>query len=151
MTRTKQNRLPDLTRFQLLINGEVIDHIADIAAGDARLGISILRRGAKHCVDNGLEFISKDVVDVVSAAAREAIATRYVESLSTHQRILYEIIAREREVDAGDLHAEYSREANDPRASSTRRGYLRSMEREGLIESVGEGRNRGYRIVFQSG
>ncbi|WP_435363527.1 BlaI/MecI/CopY family transcriptional regulator [Haloarchaeobius sp. DYHT-AS-18] len=75
---------------------------------------------------------------------RPEVATRYAEALSTHQRLLYEIIREQGEVSASELHRLYEEQASEVRAQSTRREYLRAMEKEGVIQSSGEGRGTIY-------
>jgi Cdc6-like AAA superfamily ATPase len=130
------------------ITDDTIKHIADLAAGDARLAIALLRRAAKHVVENPHEDqITRGVVRKIAADAKQEIATRYVEKLSTHQRLLYEIIADAGEIRSSDLHDRYEARATTRKAKSTRRQYLQSMCREGLIEAEGNGRGRTYRRV----
>ncbi|NHN40063.1 AAA family ATPase [Halorubellus sp. JP-L1] len=129
------------------IDEETIWYIADKAAGDARLAIAILRRAAKQCFDLRDEEIMIDVVDDVADAARNEIASRYIEKLSTHQRILYEVVREEGPIQAGDLYAEYRKRATDPKADRTLRSYLNSMQREGLVEKEGGGRYTEYDLV----
>ncbi|WP_227134632.1 Cdc6/Cdc18 family protein [Halorubellus salinus] len=125
---------------------DTIWYMADQAAGDARLAITILRLAAKQCTDRRQDEITTDVVDDVVENARSEIASRYIEKLSTHQRILYEVIKQEGTIQAGDLYAQYRERASDPMAERTLRSYLNSMEREGLIEQQGGGRYTEYAL-----
>ncbi|WP_135805198.1 Cdc6/Cdc18 family protein [Halorussus marinus] len=130
------------------INDKTINYIADIAAGDARLAIALLRQSARYVEDTDIEDrITVGVVNRIADDAKADIATRYVEKLSTHQRILYEIIADAGEISGGDLHSKYEHRATEPKGKSMRRKYLQSMSREDLIEKEGEGRGRRYRLI----
>jgi len=129
------------------IEEETIWYIADQAAGDARLAITILRLAAKECSDFREETISEDVVDEVVDRARSEIASRYIEKLSTHQRILYSVIKHDGPIQAGDLYDEYRESASEPMADRTLRSYLNSMQREGLIEKRGGGRYTEYALA----
>lgn len=129
------------------ISDDAIWYIADQAAGDARLAIAILRRAAKQCSDLRRDVITSAVVDDVEEPARNEIATRYVEKLSTHQRILYELIRQEGPIQAGELYDAYRERATDPKADRTLRSYLNSMQREGLVEKQGGGRYTEYELA----
>jgi Cdc6-like AAA superfamily ATPase len=128
------------------IDEDTIWYIADQAAGDARLAIATLRRAAKQCSDLRDEEITQAVVDDVVDAARNEIASRYIEKLSTHQRILYEVIRQEGPVQAGELYDLYRKRASNPKADRTLRSYINSMQREGLVEKTGGGRHTEYRL-----
>ncbi|WP_435359306.1 Cdc6/Cdc18 family protein [Haloarchaeobius sp. DFWS5] len=133
-----------------VVNRETVEYVALLAGGDARLGIGILRRAARHGRREGLATIDIDVIDSIVDDAQKEIATRYVEKLSTHQRLMYEIIREHGPVGATELHATYIEQATSPRASSTRRGWLASMEREGLIETEGRGRGKTYDTAYNT-
>ncbi|WP_435363525.1 hypothetical protein [Haloarchaeobius sp. DYHT-AS-18] len=128
------------------MNGEVIEHVADVAAGDARMGISLLRHSAQLCLDDDRGRITVEDVDSVAEDVRSEVATRYVEALSTHQRLLYEIIREQGEVSASELHRLYEEQAGEVRAQSTRREYLRAMEKEGVVVASGEKKGREYSV-----
>lgn len=121
-----------------------IDAIADPAAGDARCAISTLRLAARHTVENGRDLITVEDVEAVADDARADIRERYVEKLSTHQRLLYKIVRDAGEISASDLHAAYEDRAKEPKSRATRRRYLDSLEREDMIDAVGDTRARRY-------
>lgn len=66
--------------------------IADRAAEDARLAITLLRPGALHVQAEGLDELSAAVVNELEAGARESIREQHLDSLGTHRRLLYEVI-----------------------------------------------------------
>ncbi|WP_435360415.1 Cdc6/Cdc18 family protein [Haloarchaeobius sp. DFWS5] len=126
------------------VKPKVVEGVADVAAGDARLGISLLRHAAQRCLDADRETVGLDDVVAVADDARAEIATRYVETLSTHQRLLHEIIREQGEVSASTLHELYEEQASEVRAKSTRREYLRAMEEAGVVQSRGKGKGIRY-------
>ncbi|WP_224332905.1 Cdc6/Cdc18 family protein [Haloprofundus halobius] len=129
------------------VNDETVSYIADVAAGDARLGIALLRRSARWAVEMQHRQITPDIVDEVDDDAREEIHSRHVDALSTHQRMLYEIIKERGEIEAGELRAEYERRAgSSAKSARMRRKYLHGLQRYKLIRSHGSGRWKRYEI-----
>ncbi|QIO23075.1 Cdc6/Cdc18 family protein [Haloarcula sp. JP-L23] len=124
-----------------------VEHIADLAAGDAREGIALLRRAAVYVEQNEMRELTSEVVNAVVDDAEQDIHQRRVRSLGTHQRLLFRIIDEAGEIDGGTLHARYENRADSPKSQSSRSRYLRHLERYELIESEGSTRNRCYRSV----
>lgn len=127
------------------IDDDVVGYIADLAGGNARDGIALLRRAARLARTDGCD-ITLDLVDDVRADARADIRKQRVRSLGTHQRTLYEIVREAGEIQASDLHAKYERRVQDPRSKRRRRHYLDALERYELIEQRGQGRAVTYRL-----
>lgn len=156
-------RLPRFTHAQLVdilrariqaglrpgtISSEAISYIADVAAGDAREAIGMLRSAARSVSrdDNRSQIIPR-VVDEIRSDALEEIQLERVEDLGTHKRLLYDIIESAREVRTTELHETYEERAQDPKAKSTRRRYLVNLESKyGLIESSGNGKGKVYAV-----
>jgi orc1/cdc6 family replication initiation protein len=124
-----------------------LGEIADLAAGDARLAIALLRRAAERAETEGRESLSPGLVEAVSDSATTEVHDRNVELLSTHQRLLYEVVSEAGEIAASDLHRRYEEQASSPKSRSTRRRYLDSLERYGLIEQQGSTRDSRYEAV----
>ncbi|MFD1601017.1 Cdc6/Cdc18 family protein [Halobellus rarus] len=129
-----------------VVDEETVEYIADVAAGDARHAITLLRRAVREAVGKGDERLTVQHVVPIREDAREEIHERHVDTLGTHQRHLYEIIKEAGEIGASTLHARYEDRVQDPRVKSTRRKYLQSLEHYELIESSGSGRGRAYRF-----
>lgn len=127
------------------LDDDVVGYIADLAGGNARDGIALLRRAARLARTEGCD-ITLDLVDDVRADARADVRKRRVRSLGTHQRTLYEIVREAGEIQAGALHTEYERRVQDPRTKRRRRHYLDALERYDLIEQDGQGRAVTYRL-----
>lgn len=121
--------------------------IADAAAGDARVGIGILRSAARRADREGLDSITEDVLEPSIPDARTAIRQETVTNLIEHQRVLYDVIAEAGEIEPGELYAAYERRVDDPKTTRTLRNYLTKMVHYDLIEAVGERSGRTYRIV----
>ena len=121
--------------------------IADAAAGDARVGIGILRSAAQRAQGRGHEQLTDELLAEAIPDARTAIRQKTVESLLDHQLTLYEIVAEAGEIDPGELYETYETRVDAPKTRRTLRNYLTKMVHYDLIEAVGEKRGRSYRIV----
>ncbi len=120
--------------------------IADTAAGDARVAISILRAAARRADSEGVDEVPGALVREVVPEARESVRRDRIDQLTPDQQALYEIIADREPVASGALYDAYEERVDDPKTRRTLRNYLTKMERYGLVVSEGEGRGRRYRL-----
>ncbi len=121
------------------------DKIGDLAAGDAHYAIALLRRAAREATTEGVDRITPSLIEEVTGDAYRERREQKVNGLSTHHRLLYDIIEEHGEISAGDLHATYEERAQDPRARSSRRRYLHVLENYDLVEKEGATRDAVYR------
>ncbi|MDY6764414.1 MAG: Cdc6/Cdc18 family protein [Halobacteria archaeon] len=128
------------------VGKEQLEHIADSAAGDARVAIGILRAAAREAESQGIERITDDLIEESIPEAKDEIERKNVEKLNDHQRVLYDIIESEGEISPGDLYERYEKKVEDPVTKRTLRNYLDKMSHYKLIESQGENRGRIYSI-----
>lgn len=128
------------------VDAAALDRIADLAAGDARLAIAVLRRAAREARSAGRDAIDAALVETVRDRAQADVHERQVATLSTHQRLLYDVIveAGDDGISAARLHEIYEQRAQSPKSKRTRRTYLTGLERYGLITATGEGRGTQY-------
>jgi len=124
-----------------------IDRLAELAAGDARMAVAILRRAALKADREGIESLSPGLVESVVDGAESDVHQKNIERLSTEKRILYDIIEDHGEIAAEDLHERYEERSLDPRSKPTRRRYLATLERYDLVEQIGATRGSRYRHV----
>ncbi|RLM34091.1 MULTISPECIES: Cdc6/Cdc18 family protein [unclassified Haloarcula] len=129
------------------VDDTAVEFIADIAAGNAREAIALLRRAAAHVEDNEMRELTPAVVDEIADDAQREVKQRKIRALGTHQRLLFRIIRQAGEVDAGTLHARYEDQIDSPKARPTRRRYLRSLKQYDLIDDEGNGRGKSYRSL----
>lgn len=127
-----------------VITRDELELIADVAAGDARVGIGILRAAARRAEQQSRDRITAEVIEEAIPDARDEIDQKTLEKLNEHQRILYDIIEEHGEVTPATLYAAYADRASDPRSERTLRNYLSKMERYDLVRSEGETRDRVY-------
>lgn len=132
------------------LNGDVdrehLEQIADAAAGDARIAIGILRNAARDAERAGRETLTAALVEGAVPEARQQVRRTNLETLTDHQRTLYDIIAEHDEIDPGELYGQYRERVADPKADRTVRNYLQKMVRYDLVVADGEKRARTYRV-----
>lgn len=129
-----------------VISTDQLELIGDAAAGDARVAISVLRTAARLAEQDHLDEITTPVIRTAIPEGREEVDRRTVENLNEHQRILYDVIREREAVDPDELYDAYEERASDPMTARTLRKYLAKMDQYDLIEAVGEGRARVYRV-----
>ena len=128
------------------VNDDVLARIANAAAGDARLAISILRGAARTAQDEQLTRISPEIVEDAIPQAHSEIKRKNLETLTPHQQTLYEIIKGGEEVAPSGLYNAYRERVENPKSDRTVRSYLTKMDRYGVIEAEGTSRDRIYRL-----
>ncbi|QLH77428.1 AAA family ATPase [Halosimplex rubrum] len=123
-----------------------IEHIAEAADGDARLGICILRAAAEHAYEGDAESITDGhIASAVETASRE-LHEETLARLTHHQRTLYEVVRDAGEISPAGAHDRYADRVADPRSSKTASNYLRKMVSYGLLVAEGATRGKTYRI-----
>ncbi len=128
------------------ISRDQLEYIADVAAGDARIAIGILRNAARHAADEGTDHITEDIVDAVVPKTQQETRQKDLDALNDHQQVLYDIIADTDAIQPRDLYDAYEEQVEEPRSERMLRKYLNKMEHYNLIESEGEGRWRQYQL-----
>jgi orc1/cdc6 family replication initiation protein len=128
------------------VDQEILERIADEAAGDARLTISILRSAARTAHHEQATRITREIVEDAIPNAQNEMKRKNLETLTPHQRTLYEIIEENGDVEPGDLYEAYRDRVESPKSDRTVRTYLTKMDRYGLIEAEGTSRDRLYRV-----
>ncbi|ARS89936.1 Cdc6/Cdc18 family protein [Natrarchaeobaculum aegyptiacum] len=130
-----------------VIDETVVEYIADYAAGDARTAIKVLKKAVIRVDREERSSVTLEDVDAVHDEALVDLHQEDVESLGTHKRLLYDIVAEAGEIGVTQLHARYEERAPDPKANRTRRRYLSTLEgKYGLLESTGSGKGKIYTI-----
>jgi orc1/cdc6 family replication initiation protein len=127
------------------IDRETLRTIADYAAGDARVGITVLRSAAQEADRQELDGIPTELVRRVYTQAQAEVHQTALDRLKPHQLELYEIIKSAGEIKPGELYERYRERVEDPRKNRTVRKYLDKMATYGLITKEGENRGRTYR------
>jgi len=130
-----------------VITDDQLYRIADAAAGDARLAIGILRTAAGKADRENYERITDDILLDAAEDARAQIKQKSLDSLTPHQRVVYDIVREHGPVGPSEIHEHYSEEVDDPRTKRTIRTYLSKMAQYNLLEAEGTSRDREYAII----
>lgn len=130
-----------------IVDRSLLEMIADEAAGDARVALSILRSAAQAADRDGAETITAERITNAVPEAREAVRQKSLDALTPHQRAVYDIIEEAGSIEPADLYDAYRDLVDDPKTDRTVRNYLSKMEQYNLIEADGNSRDRIYRLV----
>lgn len=130
----------------------VVEHdhlraIADAAAGDARVAISVLRNAARQAAATADGEMTMAMVEAAIPEAKADIRQKHIDQLQPHQRAVYEVVDEsEGAIAPADLYERYRERVDESRANRTVRKYLSKLEHYNLVVKDGEGRNRTYRV-----
>ena len=130
-----------------IITNDQLYRIADAAAGDARLAIGILRTAAGKADRQNYERITDDILLDAAEDARAQIKQKSLDSLTPHQRVVYDVVRKHGPIGPSEIHERYTEEVENPRTKRTVRTYLSKMEQYNLLEAEGTSRNREYSLV----
>jgi orc1/cdc6 family replication initiation protein len=132
------------------ITDEQLYRIADAAAGDARLAIGMLRTAASKADRENYERITDDILLSSADDARAQIQQKSLDSLTPHQRVVYDIVHEHGPIGPSEIHEHYVEEIDNPRTKRTVRAYLSKMTQYNLLEADGSSRDREYTVIAQS-
>jgi orc1/cdc6 family replication initiation protein len=132
-----------------VITDDQLYQIADAAAGDARLAIGILRTAASTADRENHDRITDEILYDAAEDARAQIRQKSLDSLTPHQRAVYDIVRDHGPVGPSEIHDRYTEEVDDPRTKRTVRAYLSKMIQYNLLEADGSSRDREYRAIDQ--
>lgn len=96
-----------------VITNDQLYRIADAAAGDARLAIGILRTAAGKADRENHERITDDILLDAAEDARAQIKQKSLDSLTPHQRVVYDVVREHGPVGPSEIHERYSEEVDD--------------------------------------
>jgi Cdc6-like AAA superfamily ATPase len=132
---------------QDVIANDQLYRIADAAAGDARLAIGMLRTAASKADRENHERITDDMLLDAATDARAQIKQKSLDSLTPHQRVVYNIVRDHGPLGPSEIHDRYTDEVDDPRTKRTVRTYLSKMAQYNLLKAEGSSRDREYSLV----
>ena len=118
---------------------DILEKIADLAAGDARIAIQTLRYAAYNAEKYGKQRIGKDDVEKGFKEVREIKAKYMLEKLGRHHRLIYEVIKQNPRITSRRLVVIYKKECTKrglkPKSQRTVNNYLSKLIRLGYIKS----------------
>lgn len=121
-----------------------LELIADVAAGDARVAIGILRVAARRATQQNRERIPTDIIRNAVSEAKAEVRQKTEEKLTPDQRFLYNIITDHGPIAPGELYERYQAEADAPKTKRMVRNYLQKLCHYNLVEADGKNRGRTY-------
>jgi orc1/cdc6 family replication initiation protein len=128
------------------IDRSELQTIADAAAGDARVAISILRSAARQAQRETADRITADLVQSSIPTARSEVRRKALDTLTPHQRTLYKIVEDHGEIEPSALYDAYRERVDDPKTNRTVRNYLQKMAHYDLLVAEGTSRDRTYHL-----
>ena len=130
-----------------VIADDQLYRVADAAAGDARLAIGILRTAAGKADRENCERITDDILLDAAEDVRTQIKQKSLDSLTPHQRVVYDIVREYGPLGPSEIHERYSEQVDDSRTKRTVRTYLSKMAQYNLLEAEGKSRDREYATI----
>ncbi|WP_181693273.1 Cdc6/Cdc18 family protein [Natronomonas sp. LN261] len=123
----------------------VLEEIAEVAAGDARVAIRTLAEAAK-CADRESRQIRSDDVEQANVDALDSLLQVVISKLTRHQRVLYYAMrdGDQERWSISELHDVYADEVDNPRTKKTVKRYLKKMAHYEAVGFEGEARGREY-------
>ncbi|AQL44930.1 hypothetical protein BV210_19030 (plasmid) [Halorientalis sp. IM1011] len=126
------------------ITTDQVHRIADVAAGNARDAISILRSAARNADHEGASEIRDSDISSAIPAAREELHEQNLKKLNEDQHAVYDILTDEGELPPNEIYDLYADRVSEPKTKRTVRTYLRKLEDYDLVRATGNGPNRTY-------
>ena len=102
---------------------------------------------ARHPETDELDSISAELVDDAEPAARQEVQRKSLDTLTPHQRALYDCIQENGEMEPAAVSLGYPERVNDPRPDRTVRNHPQKLARYDLIRIEGTSRDRVYAPV----
>ncbi|MBF8294207.1 MAG: family ATPase [Bacteroidetes bacterium] len=119
-------------------SAEVIERIATLAAGDARVAIQTLLKAAQLAESQGTRTISVDQITEAASAARKLKTQYTLAKMTEHHKLLYDLVVSAPQTTTSVLWASYQQrcQALDKRpiAERTFNLYIHTLVVKGLIE-----------------
>lgn len=116
---------------------EVLDKIAELSAGDARVAILTLRNAAQHADLNAAPMITPEHVQCGWTNSRQRRIEYLLKKATNHHRLLYRIVQESGEITSGELWAAYlniCKSINqNPIANRTYNIYINTLVGYGLL------------------
>ncbi|HJT10268.1 MAG TPA: AAA family ATPase [Candidatus Nitrosotalea sp.] len=130
------------------INDNLLSVVAGMCNGDARIGLHIMRSAAMDAELNGRDMITLEHIKNASKSARKYRLSYVLSNLNQEQRIIYEILQKNKVMDSGQLFEEYRQTSKNNPIDRTYRNYMQKMKDMELVREIGKGRWKKYEIVI---
>jgi cell division control protein 6 len=124
--------------------------LASVAGqGDARTGLEIVRKTGKKAEVRYLNEVTMQELEETINETNKLKMVYPVDKLNEHQKMIYDILEKKRELSSGLLRNEYRTSIQTLVVDRAYRNYMRRMVSLDLIRSEGKGRWKRYEIISQ--
>lgn len=110
--------------------------------------MEILRRAGVKAEDKGLSKITVNEIREAAREARKLNKSYLLSKPNEHQRIIYEILEKERSILSGQLYRLYCNRIKEPVCSRAYRNMMRKMVRLGIVSGEMYGTWRKYQVLI---
>lgn len=124
-----------------------LEQLAEVARGNARDAIGILRSAARQAERAGNERIQNGHIEDAIPEARAELRQKSLDRLTDDQLSVYQVLREADSLMPNEIVARYTERIDDPKSTRTVRKYLRKLEQYNLVESSGRGPSRTYRTT----
>jgi Cdc6-like AAA superfamily ATPase len=107
----------------------------------------MLRIAASKADRQSARQITDELLREAAGDARAQLRQKSIDSLTPHQRVVYDIVREHGPLAPGAIHEHYTEAVDDPRTKRTVRSYLSKMAQYNLLAVEGESRDREYSLV----
>jgi cell division control protein 6 len=119
------------------VSAEVLHQIATLSRGDARAALRILLQTAVKAEESGTRRIAAQHIPSHWSSWARAEQSRRIESLSEHQRLIYKLVRRNKQISSTNLRSLYEtacgKLAIEPIAQRTFSKYVALLARNNFI------------------
>jgi len=149
----KRSELVDIIRERIdyalapdSISNELIEIVATLSSGDARVALQTVRAAAMSADSRRRDsIVIENVREAIKGARKSKL--EYVKSkLNEHQKFLMNEIERNREIDSGELFRKYQDSFHDPLGERAYRNQMEQLVQTGLVREAGEGRWKKFHV-----
>jgi len=130
-----------------VVNRRVLETIARLSEGDARMALTVLRTAASRASTEGLSTIPERLVEDAVPEAKREMARKTYSKLNDHQRVVYEVLRDEGELIQRELYKRYSERHGDPVSLRYLRDtHLSKLEHYNLVTTESRSGKKIYRL-----
>ena len=130
-----------------VIDGPVLEEIADAATGDARLALRTLLCAVRNADIRGGSVVTELDIDGALPEARRDIQEDVIDSLSRQHQAVLAAIAEVGPCRISEMHSAYSDRVQEVRTQRTIRKYATKLKAYGLVEFDSSAPHRNYALA----
>jgi len=136
--------------FPKTYSNSILERIADLAAGDARIAIQTLNNAAFNAERSDKSRISDQNVSKAYEEVKEIKKKYYLERLTPHHKLMVEIVKRKTGISSSVFYQTYKKEvgkhALTPKSGRTFNNYVQDLIELGYLKVERAGRRGNVRL-----